>query len=89
MLGGDIGGIVKISSLPTKKWPIGEIRPASAKNYGFKLLEYDFGSSEIKSVISKSKFKDMPFFAKNNFGYIGLQGDHGEVWYRNIRIKKL
>ena len=44
---------------------------------------------EIKSIINKSKFKDMPFFAKNNFGYIGLQGDHGEVWYRNIRIKKL
>ena len=56
---------------------------------GFKLLEYDFGSSEIKSIISKSKFKDMPFFAKHNSGHIGLQGDHGEVWYRNIRIKKL
>ena len=56
---------------------------------GFKLLEYDFGSSEIKSIISKSKFKDMPFFAKNNFGRIGFQGDHGEVWYRNIRIREL
>ena len=56
---------------------------------GFKLLEYDFGSSEIKSIISKSKFRDMPFFAKNNFGRIGFQGDHGEVWYRNIRIREL
>ena len=56
---------------------------------GFKLLEYDFEGSNIKDIISKSKFRDMPFFAKNNFGRIGLQGDHGEVWYRNIKIREL
>ena len=46
---------------------------------GFKLLEYDFGSSEIKSIISKSKFKDMPFFAKNNFGQLDSRRSWGSL----------
>ncbi len=37
----------------------------------------------------KSKFKSMPFFAKANSGHIGLQHHGEEVWYRNIRIRKL
>jgi hypothetical protein len=42
-----------------------------------------------KKMISLSKFKDMPGFGKFTKGKIGLQ-DHGdEVWFRNIRIKKL
>lgn len=56
---------------------------------GTLLLDYDYGSPSMKELISKSKFRDMPFFAKASEGRIGLQGDHGEVWYRNIRIKKL
>ena len=53
------------------------------------LLEYDHGSPAMNELIAKSKFRDMPFFAKASEGRVGLQGDHGEVWYRNIRIKKL
>ena len=56
---------------------------------GMLLLEYDYGSPAMNELISKSKFRDMPFFAKASEGRVGLQGDHGEVWYRNIRIKKL
>ncbi len=56
---------------------------------GVKLFEYEYGSQKMKDLISKSKFKDMPFFAKSESGQIGFQGDHGEVWYRNIKIKKL
>ena len=56
---------------------------------GFKILEYDYDSPQLNSIIKKSKFKDMPFFAKSKSGQIGFQGDHGEVWYRNIRIRKL
>ena len=56
---------------------------------GTLLLEYDYGSSAMNELISKSKFRDMPFFAKASEGRVGLQGDHGEIWYRNIRIKKL
>ena len=56
---------------------------------GQKLLEYEYGSEEMKALIGQSKFKDMPYFAKASSGRIGLQGDHGEVWYKNIRIRKL
>ena len=54
-----------------------------------KILEYEYRSDALKNLISKSKFKDMPYFAKASSGRIGLQGDHGEVWYRNVRIRKL
>lgn len=42
-----------------------------------------------RDLVSKSKFASMPGFSKYKKGRIALQ-DHGdEVWYRNIRIKKL
>ncbi len=78
--------------------PVGEYNKVKIKSKnkliehwlnGFKILEYNFDSTELKNLIEKSKFKDMPFFAKSQSGQIGLQGDHGEVWYRNIRIRKL
>ncbi len=78
--------------------PLGEfnqVKIISKENHiehwlnGEKLLEYKYGSEEMKALIRKSKFKDMPYFAKASSGRIGLQGDHGEVWYRNIRIRKL
>jgi len=42
-----------------------------------------------KQMVAISKFKDMPSFGTYKKGKIALQ-DHGnEVWYRNIKIKKL
>lgn len=42
-----------------------------------------------KQMVAVSKFKDMPGFGTFKKGRIALQ-DHGdEVWYRNIRIKKI
>jgi len=39
--------------------------------------------------VAGSKFKNMPGFARSKKGHISLQ-DHGnEVWYKNIRIRKL
>lgn len=44
---------------------------------------------EWKSLVSRSKFASMPGFSTYKKGKIALQ-DHGdEVWYRNIRIRKL
>lgn len=40
-------------------------------------------------MVAGSKFKDMPGFAKYNEGRIALQ-DHGDdIWFRNIKIKRL
>jgi len=47
------------------------------------------GDDNWRALIAGSKFKDMPDFAKVFKGHIGLQ-DHGnEVWFKNIKIKKL
>mgnify|MGYP001212758893 FL=1 len=78
--------------------PVGQfnkVRIVSNNNHiehwlnGTKILEYVYQSDDFKNLVSKSKFRDMPFFAKETEGAIGLQGDHGEVWYKNIRIRKL
>lgn len=42
-----------------------------------------------RALVAGSKFKEMPAFATFRSGRIALQ-DHGDnVWYRNIRIKRL
>ena len=54
-----------------------------------KIVEYVFGSDMMWYLVAKSKFNKMPLFAKAYEGNIGLQGDHGLIWYRNIRIRRL
>ena len=54
-----------------------------------KVLDTEIGSAEWNEQLGKSKFKDWEKFAKNRGGHIAFQ-DHGnEVWFRNIRIKRL
>lgn len=54
---------------------------------GVKYFEYVLGSDDFKERVAKSKFGKMPFFAKSDTGFIGLQGDHGSVAFRNIKIR--
>jgi Domain of Unknown Function (DUF1080) len=42
-----------------------------------------------KKRIASSKFKEMPGFGSFHSGHIALQDNGGEVWYRNIKIKKI
>ncbi len=56
---------------------------------GVKYLTYDLGSKDFKERVAKSKFGSMPHFAKYDSGYIALQGDHGEVSFRNIKIRPI
>ena len=56
---------------------------------GKKILEYNYGSDELNGLIAKSKFASMPLFANEKTGHIGLQHHGEEVWYRNIKIRKL
>src|SRR5690606_1665410 len=56
---------------------------------GTKVVETTLWDADWKDLISKSKFASMPGFSTYKKGRIALQ-DHGdEVWYRNIRIRKL
>jgi hypothetical protein len=56
---------------------------------GVKYFEYVLGSDDFKERVAKSKFGTMPLFAKSDTGYIALQGDHGQVSFRNIKIRPL
>ncbi len=56
---------------------------------GQKILEYNRGSSDFKSKIAASKFKDVEDYGVVSKGYILLQ-DHGSIiHYRNLKIKQL
>jgi hypothetical protein len=57
---------------------------------GEKVVEYHLWTDDWKKMCANSKFKDFKDFINTaTEGYIGLQ-DHGDdVWYRNIKIKKL
>jgi hypothetical protein len=56
---------------------------------GVKYLEYVLGSADFTNRVAHTKFARMPYFAKSNRGYIALQGDHGSVSFRNIKIRPL
>ena len=56
---------------------------------GEKIVEYEMYSDEWNARVEASKFKDMPGYAKSPVGHIALQ-DHGDdVWYRDIKIRRL
>jgi hypothetical protein len=56
---------------------------------GVKYVEYVLGSDDFKERVAKSKFGKMPLFAKADAGYLALQGDHGQVSFRNIKIRPI
>ena len=56
---------------------------------GVKYFEYVIGSDDFNERVAKSKFSRMPGFAKSPTGYIALQGDHGRVEFRNIKIRPI
>jgi Domain of Unknown Function (DUF1080)/Peptidase of plants and bacteria len=56
---------------------------------GVKYFEYVLGSDDFNQRVAKSKFARMPNFAKASTGYIALQGDHGQVSFRNIKVRPL
>jgi hypothetical protein len=56
---------------------------------GTKVVETTMWDDNWKKMIAGSKFKQWPPFGTFQTGHIALQ-DHGaQVWYRNIKIRKL
>jgi hypothetical protein len=56
---------------------------------GVRYFEYTLTSDDFKTRVTKSKFGSMPFFAKTGKGSLALQGDHGQVSFRNIKVRAL
>jgi len=80
--------------------PVGEwnhirvaIAPPPAKSFvevnGVKYYDFVWNSDDFKERVSKSKFKNMKNFAKSDTGFIGLQGDHGAISFRNIKLRPI
>jgi hypothetical protein len=56
---------------------------------GVKYFDFVYGSDDFKARVAKSKFSKMPGFAKSDSGFIALQGDHGSVAFRNIKLRPI
>lgn len=56
---------------------------------GKKVVETQIGSDEWNKLVEGSKFNDWKQFGKTQKGHIALQDHGGEVWFRNIKIKRL
>ena len=56
---------------------------------GVKYFEYNMSGDDFKDRVAKSKFGKMPLFAKSGKGFLALQGDHGSISFRNIKIRPL
>lgn len=56
---------------------------------GKRYYEYVYGSEDFWDRVKKSKFSKYPKFGKIEKGAIGIQGDHGVVSFRNIKIRPI
>jgi hypothetical protein len=54
---------------------------------GVRYFEYVIGSDDFNARVAQTKFAKMPLFAKSPVGYLALQGDHGSVSFRNIKVR--
>ncbi len=55
---------------------------------GIKVLEYEKGSEDWKVRVAGSKWANMASYASTTSGHIAFQGDHGIVWFKNLRIRE-
>jgi hypothetical protein len=56
---------------------------------GVKYYEYVLNSPDFKARVAKSKFSKYPQFSALTKGTIAIQGDHGKVAFRNIKIRPI
>jgi len=56
---------------------------------GKKVVALDLGSYGVNQLIGQSKFADKPRFAMETAGHICFQHHHDEVWFQNIKVRRL
>jgi hypothetical protein len=60
---------------------------------GEKVVAYELGSPALKNLVASDQFKSLPGYRRMDTEAgevpIGLQSHSGNVWFRNIRIRKL
>jgi hypothetical protein len=67
------------------------ITPDKSSTYinGVKYYDFVIGSPDWNDRVAKSKFGSMEKFGKATSGHIALQGDHGAVSFRNIKVRPI
>ncbi len=83
---------------PYPKRPVGEwnevriaVEGAKVQHYlnGVKVVEYELWRDDWRARVAASKFAAWPKYGQSRSGHIALQ-DHGdELWFRNLRIRRL
>ncbi|MEP7210758.1 MAG: DUF1080 domain-containing protein [Alphaproteobacteria bacterium] len=89
----DLVAPTKAAAKPVGEWNTARIKVSHGKIEhwlnGEKVVESPYGNDKWRAMVAGSKFKSMPLFGKASAGHIALQ-DHGDqVWYRNIKVRKL
>ncbi|MEO7802029.1 MAG: DUF1080 domain-containing protein [Ginsengibacter sp.] len=56
---------------------------------GGKVVEYETGSAEMTGLLAKSKFSKNPIYGKSTDGLIMFQHHGQQVWFKNIRVRRL
>ncbi len=54
---------------------------------GVLYFKYVMNSADFAQRLAKSKFARMPKYAKSSTGFLALQGDHGLISFRNIKVR--
>jgi hypothetical protein len=93
---GDLYDLISSSSEPVKpamEWNTAEIKSVNGKLdlylNGENIVSTTLWDDNWKKLVAGSKFKTRPDFGKYQKGKLGLQ-DHGNnVWFRNIKIRRL
>lgn len=78
---------------PAEEWNHLDIRIApdycETKMNGVSYYKFVLGSDDFKARVAKSKFSQFAKFGTLPRGSIAIQGDHGVVAFRNIKIRPL
>lgn len=56
---------------------------------GQKIVEFELGTPVMDALLAKSKYRDIKGFADKRAGHIVLQDHVDEVFFRNIKIRRL
>ena len=93
---GDLYDLIASSSEPVH--PVGEWNDAEIKLdhgvlslylNGVNTVTTTLWDAQWDALVKGSKFAKMPGFAKFKSGHIDLQDHHCDVWFRNLKIKRL
>lgn len=70
--------IIKVSGSQVEHWLNGE-----------QILHFDLESPQLRELVAKSKFKNLPRFGREKEGHICLQHMGDEVAFRSIRVRRI